>query len=93
MGDPTCRVPQLRILVRVSRPDMPMVEVSKCGFMLCCSTRSLLSLCIITMGLSVNGTKAHLHLQVETEPMVSVTTFKVSQITEISEAAGGKHPE
>lgn len=39
------------------------------------------------MGLSVNGTKTHLHLQVETEPMVSVTNFKVSQITEISEAA------
>lgn len=41
--------------------------------------------------LSVNGTKAHPHLQVETGQIVSATVFKVSQITEISEAAGGKH--
>lgn len=90
MGDPTCGVPQLRIL---EGPDMLMVEVSKCGFMLCCTTGSLLALCIIFMGLSVNGTKAHLHVQVETEPMVSVTKFKVSQITEINDSAGGKHAE
>lgn len=72
---------------------MPMVEVSKCGFMLCCTTGFLPALCIISMGLSVNGAKAHLHLQVETEPMVSETNFKVSQVTEIREAAGGKHAE
>jgi len=40
--------------------------------------------------LSANGTKAHLHLQVETEQIVSATMFKVSEIMEISEAAGGK---
>lgn len=93
MCAPTCRLPQLRILVRVGRPDMPIVEVSKCGFMLCCTTGSFLALCKISMGLSVNGTRAHLHLQAETEPMVSVTNFKVSQITEVNEAAGGKHAE
>lgn len=41
--------------------------------------------------LSVNGRKAHPHLQVETEQVVSATMSKVSQVAGMSEAAGGKH--
>ena len=41
--------------------------------------------------LSVSGSKVHPYLGVETEQIVSATMFKVSQVAEISEAAGGKH--
>lgn len=38
----------------------------------------------------VNETKAYQHLDAETKQMVNATTFKVSHITEVSGAAGGK---
>lgn len=38
----------------------------------------------------VNETKACQHLDVETEQMVNATAFKMSHITEMSRATGGK---